>query len=530
MVSQTDTSDRRLVPRWRYVGRTVHTAEHAGDPRLRRAFVSSTDGLDQALEEWRRDPVIPTAADAVTTAIVLGEPEAARAPADFLLAHASRTTPDLVDLATWLLNGCAEKQTDAIALLNSSEKSKQEAQQMIRQSRRQLAKSPRNIGCRRNLSLAYAVLGHGDRARAEMGRALSLVPNSRGVLRAMARLLIHLGCSDEAYAIIRRHPRTREDPWLMSQEVTLATILKRPPELALRGRRLVESLQHEPAFITELASANGMLELMAGNHKRGRKMLELSLKEPTDNVIAQAQWASQRDHAIIVPPNVLERPATWEANCLRAMSEQRWTEAINNAGTWQMDEPYSSRPAILGSFLATSILGDPKRGIEFAETGLQADPADQLLRNNYIVALVRAGKLEEARTQFQTIQEPLQSGYPEFVFRATRGLLAFAHGDPEVGRQFYAQAIELAPPMARARVLVNWIETESCYAPADADIMIQRHQPALCKIDDPIISAMLSKTTERHEQRLKQGSLLRRARLVVPPALQDVLKKLTSRL
>ena len=69
MASKEDSSERRLVPRWRYARRIVHTAEHSGDPRARPTFVSRLAIPQDVIENWRRCQSITTAADLVANAV-----------------------------------------------------------------------------------------------------------------------------------------------------------------------------------------------------------------------------------------------------------------------------------------------------------------------------------------------------------------------------------------------------------------------------------------------------------------------------
>ena len=523
MTSQTDSSSRRLVPRWRYIPRIIHTAEYASDPLGRPAFVLSPYVLNQAVQDWHKDRTIATAADVVATAVAFGKIEAARDAAEFLIGHESRVAKDVIALAKWILRNDAVLEGGAIVTPANIISSEVEAKSLIHLNRRRLTNSPRNIGCRLDLSLGYAVLGLGKKAWTVMNTALALAPNNRAVLRTAVRLLVHLGRVDEAYILIRRHPRTLTDPWLMSLELTLSTILGQSSHLAIRARRLIDDYVHEPSFIAELACAGGMLEWLGGYHKRGRRLLQLSLNNPTDNVIAQAQWAKQLDHSISVPPTVLSQPGTMEANYWHAMGKEKWTDALEHASAWHLDEPFSSRPAVAGSFLAIAIVRDLERALRFAEVGLRADGNDQLLRNNYVVALARADRTDKARSEFQKIREPLQATYPKYAYLATKGLLAFVDGNPDQGRNLYLEAVELATGANRQRVLISWIETESRYSPAMADYMITEFGAILRNNRDPMISAMTSAIIKDHKDHRPQKSSSQ-SKLALPPQLAEILQ------
>jgi hypothetical protein len=123
-----------------------------------------------------------------------------------------------------------------------------------------------------DLSLAYCVLGQGENARRAMTVALGLAPNHRMILRSAVRLLVHLKETDAAHVLIRRHPRTPTDPWLMATEISVAQILERPSLFAASGRRFAQEHAGQPAFVSELAGAVASAENSAGEHRRAHKL------------------------------------------------------------------------------------------------------------------------------------------------------------------------------------------------------------------------------------------------------------------
>jgi Flp pilus assembly protein TadD len=526
MASQNDNSERRLVPRWRYWQRTVFTSEHGGgDPRAHQKLDLRSTSTEEAISNWRRSPTIVSAADAISTATAFGVSHLSKEAASFLLVNESHATPDVISLAKWINGEVSSPEIDGPIL-----PIREEAKRIIHVSRTLLSQTPRNVSYRLDMSLAYTVLGEASKAWAEMSKALALYPDHRLVLRTAVRLLVHQGRVEEAYNIVRQHPRTPYDPWLVSLELSLSRILNRPVMFMRHARNLINELKNRPGFITELASATGMFEWQEGAHKRGRRLLQLSLIEATDNVIAQAQWASkEQDPLIKVPPTALKKLGTMEANCIRAMVEARWQDALAQASEWEIDEPFSSRPAVAGSFIASALLGDHDRAARFAEAGLLADSEDQLLRNNYVVALVRAGKIEKANTEFKKIQRPLQPGYPEYTFRATEGLLKFADGEIEVGRKLYMQATELASSRNKLSVLVHWLVTEACYSDTVADPEIEKVVNILKRNPDPIISAMATKALNCSKER-QLRALTEQRTLGAPSTLpQIMLSQLTDK-
>jgi tetratricopeptide (TPR) repeat protein len=296
--------------------------------------------------------------------------------------------------------------------------------------------------------------------------AVALAPDHRVVLRTAARLLVHFGRADEAHAILSAHPRTRNDPWLMATEISVAMILERIPQSPRAGRLLIGESAMPPGHLSELASALATLDTHNGDTKRARKLYTLSLEQPNDNVLAQAHWLAERDSSLRarlakVPSQL---PGCMEAECFRAQAENRWNEALQHAYEWHYDEPYSSRPANTACFIAATALQDYAAAIEIARAGLKVDPKDDLLTNNLIYALARNGEIDEAATLFDTLAASPHSRVSEFVFVATQGLLAFARGNETRGRADYNRAFGLAPNVvSKVRVLANWGQTEALY-------------------------------------------------------------------
>jgi tetratricopeptide (TPR) repeat protein len=137
-----------------------------------------------------------------------------------------------------------------------------------------------------------------------------------------------------------------------------------------------------------------------------------------------------------------------------------WSTATQYCSQWVQDEPFSSRPAILGSYIGISLVADPSFSEACARVGLQADSGDQTLLNNLTVALAYQGKVEDADATFQKITGELSEHYPKYIHLATAGLLEFRRGNVVAGRALYEEAQQRAPREKRSRVLIYWTREE----------------------------------------------------------------------
>jgi tetratricopeptide (TPR) repeat protein len=530
MSARSDDGQRNLVPRWRYTNRTPLTGEHNGDPS--RPLVAAGKSLHLAAAEalWRSSPSIEHAVELISCACASGKPLLAQSAAASLRSSRVRVPEPLSVAIDWILTGAPSNEHVWAAADASNLAGLAEAKQKIKSNRAALIEGPRNVAGWLDLSLAHCVLGRARDARRAMTVALGLAPNHRAVLRAAARMLVHLGQTDEAHALIRRHPRTPTEPWLMATEISIAQVLGQMPLFTAKGRRFARDHSHQPAYVTELAGAVATAENAAGEHRRAHKLYQLSLQEPTDNVVAQIQYLSQSDRSLKYGNRGLDLPSAVEARTWQAMGQDQWDIALKEALGWQADEPFSSRPPTAVSYLAM-IVGEPLLAASSAEAGLCANEGDQLLRNNLAVAYARAGRHEDALREFRKLRAPLQRGYPNYVFEATCGLMAYIAGDATRGRELYEAATRHAPVGDRPLVAISWVETEWTFEPTSRPPLLMELRQAIDKTISPAVRAVARRLVSAPpEKKVAAGPQLNSSQLAItrgligaqPPVLKAV--------
>src|SRR5204862_4048436 len=190
-----------------------------------------------------------------------------------------------------------------------------------------------------------------------------------------------------AHELLRRMPVTREDPWLLASEIAAADLNGKTSRLVKRGREMLASANYAPFHLAELATAIGSLELKAGNAKAARKLFQKALRQPTENSLAQIEWASERLSGIRINPQQFSIPYSHEARALYSHSAADWKRAVAESIKWLADEPFSTRPAVLGSFIAAEHLEDFSLAAKICNDGLIATPSDGTLLNNLAFAL-----------------------------------------------------------------------------------------------------------------------------------------------
>jgi tetratricopeptide (TPR) repeat protein len=370
------------------------------------------------------------AADVVGAAFLSGRFEAAKDAAKYLLENRLAIPPELVSLAELVLGSRESNSRQTIATSPQDE---------IRKARRRLRDHFENPILLVDTARHFSALGQNDKALRFVNAALQLAPNHRFVLRAATRLLVHMDDPDAALRILRAAASTPGDPWLVSAEISVAAVAGRKSTLLARGAAILKEGRFSPSQITELASAVATSELSHGKNRVAKRLFADSLVAPNDNAIAQVEWANRRERiGIDVDQKIREVPLTFEAQFWVNYEHRDETGSKQLVREWAVDEPFSSRPAVMGTFLG-GIYGDYRLGLELGEAGLIANPDDEQIVNNLAFIEASEGNLAGA---WQRIQRLANYNSPHFV--ANAGLIAYRMGELELGRQCYEAAIKLA--------------------------------------------------------------------------------------
>ena len=284
-----------------------------------------------------------------------------------------------------------------------------------------------------DLALSYVAVGLHAKAARAVRVALDLAPASRFVLRAAARFFVHRDDFEQAHDVLRRAPSVFDDPWLLAGEIAVASTADRTSRLIKPGRAMLKSGDFSSNHLAELASAIATIDLAAGKSKSAKKFFERSLVDPTENSVAQGEWASRRIGGIYVDEVNLGRPFTFEARAHKYESEGKWKNAIDESHSWLRDQPFSSRPALLGSYLASAIAEDYETAVIFAKAGLKANRNEFMLLNNLAFAEAQLNKVSDASKTLRAAENLRSDQTDETIFTATSGLVAYRAGDPERG-------------------------------------------------------------------------------------------------
>jgi tetratricopeptide (TPR) repeat protein len=440
---------RQVVPRWRLFEDTLGRRELApirsgGGPRFTEERVANQ------VHDWKIHQSFSVAADLVSVALALGLKDVAVDAAQFVIACPNATNL-AISVAEIYLNHCgtAPSQTASRAphepVVDATTKLLLPSDGIqileIHRTRSLLTENPRNPIEWCNLALLFTSLGVLDKANRAMQVALSLAPSNRFVLRSAARFFLHVGDGERAHQILATSPFVRTDPWILSAEIATADAIRKSSKLIRFGLNAIDRERFDNHHSSELISAIGTLECKAGKIRSGRQMIARSLKDPSENAIAQAAWLQRQFNLSI---DLHSGDVSPEASAWMAWEKAEWSQSLSDTHRWQRDQPFSSRPAEHGSFIASTVLGNYDEAKVFAMAGLRSNPDDVSLVNNFCFAAAMKGDLDEAKGKLDRVEFAEAKVSESIAILATKGLIAFRKNRLDEGRTFYNAAIQLA--------------------------------------------------------------------------------------
>lgn len=428
---------RRLVPRWRTLATTLQARE-LGSP----IKIDKSKSDDQAtppdlltrLERWRLAPDLVTAAELVEACIVEGREREAVNAARRLVTIDRNAAPLIREQAAKLL-----ERTGHGSELPDGNKPSPTPQVSPRFFLKLHLHDPLAWV---ELALAQTIRGSSPAAERSMLVALSLAPDNRHVLRSAARMFLHQGDPERALSTITRSPATRTDPWLISSEISIASVANKPSRLMKAGTLMLAQGGAYPWQITELAGAIATEEMISGNRKKSRRGFAQSMLDPTGSALAQGEWAApQLGSELVTETRLKSSFENAEALAFHAFRLRRFDEVRDACERWHDNDPFSIRPFEFGS-AAASLVEDFETALKFAQLGLEKSPLSPTLLNAFAFASASLGKIDDAAEKVAKIKIADGDKVARHITAANRGLIAFRRGDEVSGRSHYLDAID----------------------------------------------------------------------------------------
>ncbi len=458
--------ERRVIPNWRSFGKTSVLGELNS---FQKNFIEAPlqVGIDEYLIDWDLNKTTIHASDLLSASIVNNYTEHNKVieAAEFILKNESISTFSQIALAKKILKKELSLDPsinlDAIDLNDINSIINIETLNLkIKQTKVLIAKYPFNSIYYVELSRYYSILGQENKSIESMQTALHLANDNRFILRSASRLFAHVNYDDNEYLDyflkkLRKSKSIKKDPWLLSAEISLSTLRGKSSKLIKNGVQLINSKNVSPFSFSELASAIGTEELLSGSHKKSKLLFDQALISPNDNSLAQIEWASTKDNRIKVDSSKTNVKMNHEALALENYQEGEYGMAVSNATKWLKDMPFSKRPVMFSSNIATTMLKDNNKSISILRTGLISHPNDPEIINNLAYAYSLENKPEIALLELNKLKQSNYEMTTQACLIATKGLAQFRKGLHELGRENYIRAIEITSELRDKEL--NWI-------------------------------------------------------------------------
>lgn len=426
-------SPRQVVPRWRPWRTTVLLGEaRTISPPTFGRTPSST--LSRLLAEYRERPNDGVAAEALGASLIAGDRRAELA--NLAQSYAESGNELLRELAHRIRDW-----EEGSYLRGAYEVEDVIPNERIRSLKAVLVREPRNVVRWVDIAREYLSLGQKEQAKKAMKIALAMRPDDRFVLRSATALYAQLDEHVVAINLLERCDRTIHDPWLMAPLMAVRDLAGHKLTGVKHAHHLLEDADVSEHHLAELCAALGTWEIKAGSDRRARQLFRRSVEAPTENALAQVEWAGDRFGNRVFEDVPAQIPRAYEALTRRAATTARWADATKSAHCWLVDQPFSADAAMYGSFVA---LQEEQWSIaeKFARRGLIANPDSGGVLNNLAYGLAQQNRLAEATElliRARTSKHPIRS---RAFLAATEGLLLFRLGDPEHGRERYRLAMD----------------------------------------------------------------------------------------
>ncbi len=454
MIPSRGDDKRRIVPRWRSPQATVEAGEFAtiDQATSTSALAPSLEReLAESLDQWRDRPSLGTAAEVIASASMSGREREAAEAGEFVVDRKEQAGPLLLERAEHLLNSIRdlgqfprESSQAATGLVISSHA---EARSQIAPLKSRVRADPRDALAWLEMGRLHATQGNFNQAMRAVRVAHTLAPQSRYVLRSASRFYLHAGRPDLAADVISRSPRSRQDPWLSAAEIAAQQVSGNEPRTLRYAREILQAGEFNDHDLSELRSALATTSLIDGRRRDAKRLLQESLRRPTENAVAQALWIARAGDLHGVSNAVvggLETPRSFEARSMASYNKGEWADALKQAWFWYEDEPFSGRAVVHVSVLEAVAFERYDVAIRILEAGLRASPGQFLLQTNLVYNLAKIGRVDEAKILLRGLHAPSGDISGQVVLLANWGLIQLRSGGQEAGRRAYQDAIELA--------------------------------------------------------------------------------------
>lgn len=445
MNNDFDYQNRQVIPRWYPYNIACLTSEVYSNKITSAPKIFTRNSYRKKELEWLENRTLPYAIDLVGTALIADDyknPAACEA-SEFILKNSNETSRIAVEIAEKMLKPSNYRRGPALReiILN-------QIYLHISHLKGYVREYPINSIPWADMAFYYSVLGQKQQAKHCMSVALSLGAENRFILRSASRCFLHIGEPDRALYVLRKTRLARQDPWVIASEISIAEVSDLTSKRIREGRDIIKRGIQSPRDLAELLGTMGTLEFNSGSSKKAKRLFKNALIDPNENTTTQAEWIAPKMGTTFERAND-KIPALFEANARMSLRHGNYKNATRAAWKWLEYQPYSSRPAVFGSYAASIGMQDEHEAIRIIEAGRIASPNDFLLINNYAFSLASINKVDKAIEIIRSINVKSLSESYKGVYLATCGLLSFRIGNRDEGRTLYKKAVRIFQRIGR---------------------------------------------------------------------------------
>lgn len=377
MTNIYELENRLLIPNWRDFKRTIKIGELGYFNESKKIFYDNS----KIKTDWINNKTIGFAADLINNSFISNElnSEELKQAIEFVEKNSIEASNSLLSLIKQIKDESIKINDNSTTFLEKKVESIEEfyslfdndiLNRIINKTKNLTKKHYNNSIYWTELARLYTIKGHLLKAEKCMNIAINLAPNNRFILRSATRFFIHIKQEDKAIHYLKNSESIKNDPWLISAHIASSKLLDRFSPFIKKGISLVNSNNFSNFDLTELSSSLGSLELENGSFKKSKPFLELSMHEPNDNSLAQFEWLRKKEKRLIFNAEkfkLVKNP--FEAFAYENFKKGKFNESFNNCIDWFLDMPFSKRPLIFASYIAT-ILEQHNYAILICKIGL----------------------------------------------------------------------------------------------------------------------------------------------------------------
>jgi|GEM_PF-6605737 len=324
--------------------------------------------------------------------------------------------------------------------------------QRIKYNHEKLALEPEDAITWTDQAINYMLINDRDEAIKSIESAISIEESMGFVVRNAARIFNLTGDNSRAIKLLKKSEYYRHDPQILSAEIALSQVENRKTTGAEIGDKLLKDNRYNHREKSELASTLGTIEFFKDNFKRSEQLFDLSLIDPNKNSFAQSLWYKKRE---ILPQQFKAYTDSSEIQTHKHSKNNDFQNALVHSFRWMKEEPYSTRPYRVSSYIQGAIFGKHNEAFDLIKIGTESQKQikgdnyshneEMGFNNDMAYHLLKANRVLEAKNYLEPLLKLKDS--PEklndlgYVILATLGLYAYKINDSELGKKLYRKTI-----------------------------------------------------------------------------------------